>query len=481
MKRNIIILGLASLLAVSCGDDFLTTNPNDSIPTTNALRTEQDIDNAVNGLYDLLSATGYYSGTMFSYGDMKGDDMQSSYNSGRTCNKFYLFDHRSTSLNAGYLWGRPFYTIRNAWNIINAVDGGEVTGSAEKLQELKGEAMAVMALCQFDLTRCFGYPYTKDKGAGWGAPLVDHPISLDENPPRSTVAEDYDFIIETLEEAIPMMSEEKNNGRMNVYGARALLSRVYLYHDDNEKAFQMASDLIEEVKANGMYALYTHDEYISSWNLDNKFGNESLFEIMNSTDDNGGRNSLAYLMHWNGYRDILVTKKFADALFSDPDDVRCRLLEENVYNGNQVWWLKKWPGTDDETPSYENNYVIFRLSEVYLIAAEAGLKAGGAAATKGLEYLNAIVQRANPAKEVTAAEYTLDRILEERSKELVGEGHRFFDMLRNGKTIIRRGGYHLPNVVEEVNWDYYKCVLPIPTDQFTFSPDMEQNPGYTKN
>ena len=45
-----------------------------------------------------------------------------------------------------------------------------------------------MTTAQFDLTRCFGYPYTKDKGAGWGAPIVDHAITLDENPPRSTVA-----------------------------------------------------------------------------------------------------------------------------------------------------------------------------------------------------------------------------------------------------------------------------------------------------
>lgn len=59
------------------------------------------------------------------YGDMKGDDMQSSYNSGRTCNRCYLYDHRSTSLNAGYLWGRPFYIIRNAWNVINAIDDGK--------------------------------------------------------------------------------------------------------------------------------------------------------------------------------------------------------------------------------------------------------------------------------------------------------------------------------------------------------------------
>lgn len=47
MKKNIIILGLISLLAVSCGDDFLTTHPGDSVSTDLALSTEQDIDNAV--------------------------------------------------------------------------------------------------------------------------------------------------------------------------------------------------------------------------------------------------------------------------------------------------------------------------------------------------------------------------------------------------------------------------------------------------
>lgn len=313
-------------MAVSCGDDFLTTHPGDSVSTDLALSTEQDIDNAVNGLYDLMSSYGYYGGTMFFYGDMKGDDMQSSYNSGRTCNRCYLYDHRSTSLNAGYLWGRPFYIIRNAWNVINAIDDGKVQGSEQRLKELKGEAMTIMALCQFDLTRCFGYPYTKDKGAGWGAPIVDHAITLDENPPRSTVAKDYEFIISTLEEAIPLMSTSKNNSRMNAYAARALLSRIYLYHDDNEKAFQMASNLIEEVEGNGMYRLYTRDEYVPAWDLKNTFGTESLFEIANSTDDNGGRSSLAYLMHWNGYREIFATQKFVDELLSDPDDIRLSLI-----------------------------------------------------------------------------------------------------------------------------------------------------------
>ena len=86
-----------------------------------------------------------------------------------------MFNHRPNSLNAGSLWGRPFYILREAWNILNAIAEGKIeSGDEKKLNALKGETMAVIALCQFDLTRCFGYPYTKDNGASLGAPLIDH-------------------------------------------------------------------------------------------------------------------------------------------------------------------------------------------------------------------------------------------------------------------------------------------------------------------
>lgn len=100
--------------------------------------------------------------------------------------------------------------------------------------------------------------------------------------------------------------------------------------------------------------------------------------------------------------------------------------------------------------------------------------------TYALAYLNDIVKRANPSAEVADADFTLDRVLLEREKELVGEGHRYFDMLRNGKTIVRKGGKHLQNAPQEINWDYDKCVLPISRDEFTFNPNMAQNEGYTK-
>ena len=163
MKKILLILGFVSQLVAGCSD-FFDTAPSNKIPTTMAFRTVTDVDNAVNGLYDLMSGSGYYGAAMFAYGDMKGDDMQSSEESG-VCNTCYMFNHRPNSLNAGSLWGRPFYILREAWNILNAIAEGKIeSGDEKKLNALKGETMAVIALCQFDLTRCFGYPYTKDKG-----------------------------------------------------------------------------------------------------------------------------------------------------------------------------------------------------------------------------------------------------------------------------------------------------------------------------
>lgn len=56
MKKILFILGLASLLVTGCGD-FFDTAPSNKIPTAIAFRTVTDVDNAVNGLYDLMSAS----------------------------------------------------------------------------------------------------------------------------------------------------------------------------------------------------------------------------------------------------------------------------------------------------------------------------------------------------------------------------------------------------------------------------------------
>ena len=88
----------------------------------------------------------------------------------------------------------------------------------------------------------------------------------------------------------------------------------------------------------------------------------------------------------------------------------------------QPKYLIKYPGKSGSVTDavstvnpQDNDLCILRLSEVYLNAAEAAFKIGNT--EKALTYLNAIVTRANPAKSVTSADLSLERILKERRKD----------------------------------------------------------------
>lgn len=95
-----------------------------------------------------------------------------------------------------------------------------------------------------------------------------------------------------------------------------------------------------------------------------------------------------------------------------------------------------------------------------------------------LTRLNAIVTRANPVKSVTSADLTLERILKERRKELVGEGHAFFDYVRNGKSVDRSGGWHLtmPEDTRVISPSDPRVALPIPQAENDANPNIVQNP-----
>ncbi len=122
-----------------------------------------------------------------------------------------------------------------------------------------------------------------------------------------------------------------------------------------------------------------------------------------------------------------------------------------------------------------------RLADAYLLRAEAYWRSGNNAAAA--EDINRVRRRASwPGKEaemeITAADVTEDFILDERARELVGEGHRWFDLARFGKLVERVKKYNFdaaPNIK-----DYHK-LRPIPLDQIDRTEGgYTQNPGYTQ-
>lgn len=483
MKNIFLSFLICSVLGFTACDDFLDTKPSVGLPSEEAIADMNSAQNALNGCYNILQNTTYYNHNFLAYGDIRGDDVQS--NRGQQGSyAMYIFNHtflNSAGAQLGYMWFRPLQLISNASRLIESIDGGKVIdGTETEKNNMIGHAIALRAMAHFDMVKVFGYPFKKDNGASWGAIIIDHTLANDELPVRSTVNETFEFIVKELERAIPMMSTAKDEyNRMNAYAARALLARAYLYWEKNDKAYQVASSLIEELKSGSPYQLYTNEGYMDAFAYSSEgtnFDPESLLEIFNTSSDNPARNGLGNMYHPNGYADIMLTEVFQHFMEADKGDVRYNMVG---YMSDKRPYLTKYPGIGDQA-AYDNNYPLIRLSEVYLIAAEAAVKGGGDQAA-GLAYLNEIVKRGNPANSVSQSEFTLNRVLDERRKEFVGEGHRYFDLLRNGYTWSRKGGYHFTAVESfDVSWDYYRCILPVPLDQFKRNPDLQQNPEYQR-
>jgi SusD family. len=479
---SVIVSGLLLMLN-SCGDKFLDSFPTDSVVSELAIRNVSEANYAINGVYDRMQNNQYYGGYMQIYGDIRGDDVQGCEDS-RTSYYMYRFDHRAISTNAAGLWTTPFVVIRNSTRIIEAMDNVVRDGTEAQRNAIKGHAIALRALAHFDILRTHAYPYKKDQGASPGSPIIDRILGLDEYPVRATVKETYDFIIAELERAIPLMSTTKSNGMLNVYGARALLARVYLYCENNRKAYDIAAALIEELKGNAAYQLYTNANYMASFALTARLGSESLMEIVNSDNDNQSWDGLSWMINWFGYKNMCLSQDFIDLMQLDPADVRNGMytLRVDANDNKTKGAIEKYPGSNATTASVAHNLPLIRMSEVYLIAAEAGVKLNGSERPKALEYLNTIVKRGNPANNVSDSEFTLDRVLTERRKELVAEGHRYFDLMRNGLPVKRgANGYHMDNAPLEIDWDNHLSVLPLAASLFVLNPDLQQNAGYTKN
>lgn len=480
-----IMMGMLVSLTTSCGNDWLDVEPSTKIPSATAINNLNDVEYSLNGIYDVMRSTNYYSGRMIYYGDVTGDDAQ-SIKTGKRTTSYYLLDYTKDSGPSSH-WSYAYKIIQNCNIILSQIDQLEIDEDDEEtFNDLKGQALALRGFALFDLTRFFGYPYAKDKGASLGVPIVTEVSNTGNKPSRNTVSECYTAIIKDLKTGSDLMNSKFNKGKMNKWAGMLLLSRAYLYMEDNQNALATAEAAIEGAEKN-KYHLWSNAEYGTIWGTDFSSSDpgEVLFELVNLTVDGVGKESLAYLCWQGGYDDYCLTSSFYELMQEDPDDVRNKAYKV-VSKTKRAYIAKYQPQTGKAME--DSNIPVLRLSELYLTAAEAATKLNNN--DKAVKYLDAIVNRANPAKSVQGKTVTLDDVLLERRKELFGEGHRFFDALRNHKTIVRKEStkefpeisdtQHLKMVDESISfdWNYYRVVLPIPKAEMNSNFNMEQNPVY---
>lgn len=466
-----LLLSCCVLLASGCSDSFLDERNPQSVGFDHIKDTES-LTAATIGVYSNFNATNYYGRTFIVTPEVIGDNTFISFRNG---GRYLNHDRFAITNGDGYVtgaWTAMYRVVANANLALAAARAIDwPANQQQEANQLMGELLACRALAYFDLQRFFAQPYNYTADATHpGVPLITEPSSDILAPARSSTAEVYQQIVADLLEAEQLMQPQVKDGFFSKHAAQALLAKVYLYMENWQEAEAYATTVIEQAP----YTLLSRDAYVGSWA--EKYSSESILEVGFTETSNNGVNSLGYLIEQAAYGELLATKDLYDS-YAD-GDIRKMLFEPGDRVGGEAdtYFIHKYPRGAD---TRDDNIKVLRLSEVYLIRAEARAEAGKADAAKNTGAqadLTTIIRRADPeAAEATAVGDELVRqIIDERRKELAVEGNRLFDLNRKKLNLVHRGHEE----VTEYEYPNDRFIMPIPYNEINANPNVEQNPGW---
>lgn len=503
MKHTITILTLSvSLLISGCIKDVL---PSDAMTTATLTKTSDGVKNAVDGAYSLFKDHIPFNGSTdlnlmylrqyYQLSDFASDDIVCAQ---VTTDPFFLsftLDHTPTQTNIRYFWYISYKIINDVNTVIEAAESAP--NPDLNTQQLLGECYFLRAFCNFNLVRIFGEPYTQNPSAP--GIILRTSTSDPAQKARATVEEVYQSIISDAEKSAGLMNQTRGVQYATKEAAWALLSRAFLYKNDNDSTIIYSDKVINS----GKFTLETADAY-PTYFANAVAGSGTIFCIaFNNLDDYGKASisSMVYSDGNSGWGEEYASKPLRDLMSAHPEDTRWSyiipLKDDNgnlqKKNGIDIYYISKF-SFQGGSPSLSSP-VMFRLAEMYLNKAEAKAKKGmTSAALDDIDMIrkNRGLQNALYNGVVPAGNNALNLVLNERRIELAFEGHRTFDVYRNKQNMNRTyWGYHLPGLKETdinpaqnpsgypnmiVNWNDPKVIYYIPIDEIQANPLCIQNP-----
>lgn len=460
-KYKLLLVVVLFATLSSCKKTFFELLPPTSLTPEQALASEADLQVALRGAYAGMRGVDFYGRTLPIIGDVMADN---AYQSAINTNRYTFFNtyqYVVTDGNAAGIWNTAYSVILRTNNIINST-----IASNANVDQYKGEAYAIRALAYFNLVRYFARPYT-DSPDALGVPIVKE-YNPDAKPARSKVSEVYALIIDDLNKAYTMMTKYTNSSQFSKYAAKGLQAKVYLTMGDKANAKTAALDVIN----NGGFSSLTTSNHAGYWSnsVIRTDKVETLLEISSDAVGNLSFDALSYLYSQAGnYGDILCS----DDLYNlfEAGDVRRALYPTGTRAGVPSVFVNKYPVITGDLSDTK----VLRLSEMYLIAAEASLPTNEVDA---LTYVNYITSRRGANPIISTGAQLLEDILTERRKELAFEGDRYLDIQRLKRDVTR--GTNYPTAARSIVYSNFRRILPIPQAETDANTNIrpQQNPGY---
>lgn len=475
-----------ALLGLSGCEDFLETNPSSAISDADAFRTTDGAQTALNGIYwHLRRYNGGGAGRMDDHG-VPAVIMTNDAAAGQDIvvwGGWYVYDYnlwghtRGDIFKPQSLWNFYYRTINNANLILVNIDAAD--GPTAHKDAIKGQAKALRAYAYFNLIRFFQHTYVIAQNMP-GVPIYTEPATADASGnPRAPVSEVYAFILDDLTSAIPLLQNYARGARkstINVNVANGILAEVYLTMNRWEDAANAARN------ARTGYSLMSPDEFHAGFN--DMTNREWMWAAPMTTDQNMSDYSpFAMWANWtrNGFtfQCFFLNDLFAQSFH--PEDIRYAGQIQPDPWGVGLYISYKFRDTQDLT----GDIVTMRASNMWLMEAEALARLGREADAKNV--LWELQDARNAPRTDTSGEQLIEDILMERRKELYGEGHAWFDMIRNQKPMYRAGQHRdgLTPIEGRTIWPArsWRFVYQIPFNEMNSNESLQQGlwPGGDQN
>ncbi len=484
-------LGLAGLvltgLLAGCTKDYLNLKPTDTVTTQNFYQTQTDAIQATTAAYSQLQQNGMFNYSLWAIGDVMSDNSFLGGGGAADGIEFQQLDNftipATNPLTTNH-WQRAYLGIGECNQVLLHVP--DITMDATLKNRCLGEAEFLRALYYFYLVRGFG-----------DVPLVTTPATSAAAAAaltRTPAAQVYAQIIKDLQDAItklPASYSGDDLGRATKWAATGLLAKVYLTQGDMPNAAIQARAVI----SGSGKVLWPN--FADNFKVENENGQESLFEVQfksgltNYTTDGPGScmNEFwgarffgsPYVVASGGYgfnvpeKDLVAGYSATDTrraatLFAPGDAYPDGQIQPATLVGNPNGYSirKQYVGrTNVNNWDSPLNFPVLRLSEMYLILAEAVGPTG-----EGLSAINTVRARAGAAALTAGSTANFKAaVIQERRLEFAFEDDRWYDLKRTGTLVatLKAQG----KAVQDFN-----NLLPIPQAEINVNPNLTQNPGY---
>jgi starch-binding outer membrane protein, SusD/RagB family len=461
MKRYLYIIVALNFLLLSCKKDLIQF-PQTTKTADNFYSNEAELEEAIKGVYATLQFTGNYNTGLPAIGELPGEDAYDE--TPANDNGYYgqLDDINVISQNGIVQdnWAHSYSGIQRANIVLNRIKDIVYKDNNTKNSRI-GEMKFIRALYYFNLVRIFG-----------DVPLVTTEISnplLSFGQTRSSKEEIYKQIEADLNDAINLLPVRNASNKMRVVktAAQTLLGKVKL----TQKNYTAAEVLLISVETSRSHTLLS--DVATVFPISNELNDEIIFSVQFASGLNSNSEGTdAYRMfnptgrvvgNMTGTKGHGVLKSSFYNLYEASDK------RKNVYVGaiaSGIGYNNKITVPTTVVTDAASDWVVLRYADVILMLAEIENELGKT--TQAVAYLNLIRQRAGLTS-FSGTDKTLifNEIDLQRRKELVWEGHRWFDLLRQDRVKTVLG-------VSDLN----KLLLPLPASQIAADPSLKQNPGY---